>query len=214
MALLPSKATTQGWLDAAMADANNADWCKTTYRSYCSNGRYTPPQCVNNEHCRDIVLSYVTNAAYQIEPLIKNLGLNFTLIWLGPAMSAKQVASSNSDSPAIYYAYIPSLATSQLRMQRITFPPEDASQYASSAPGFGTLNSPIATDLPYQLLKKVASKRFQTVANDAFRTISKMRLSGLSYMACLTTFVCLYSLCYMMACLTTFLSQIPTSSNC
>ncbi|CUI11832.1 receptor-type adenylate cyclase, putative [Bodo saltans] len=54
-------------------------WPNTT----CIDGRYVPPQCVNNSDCQEILFNQPTWDTGFFESVIKNLGLNFTFVYVG-----------------------------------------------------------------------------------------------------------------------------------
>lgn len=54
-------------------------WPNTT----CTDGRYVPPQCVNNPDCMEIIYGEPIWDTGFFESVIKNLGLNFTFVYVG-----------------------------------------------------------------------------------------------------------------------------------
>ncbi|CUI11829.1 guanylate cyclase, putative, partial [Bodo saltans] len=49
----------------------------------CVDGRYIPPQCVNNSDCQEILYGEPIWDTGFFESVIKNLGLNFTIVYVG-----------------------------------------------------------------------------------------------------------------------------------
>jgi len=129
--LLPNRTVTQALLEKAMRDPTNNHWCKNTTYPWCVDGRYTPPQCVGNTYCRDVVLQRPDWAGAVTEQLVRNLHLNLTLIWVGKEMFASmgQPHYAKFEIPALWYGFVPSTAVAQLNVKRVTFPKTDPAQF-------------------------------------------------------------------------------------
>jgi len=178
--LLPSMADTQAYLDSsnvsASTDLDKHFICDSAQYPWCTAGRYTPPQCVGNSNCRDLMLFKPSWAACQFEQLVTRLGLMLNIIWLGPKWKATLSTLATASTIGLFYDFKPTTTTAQLPILRVTFPQHDAAQYTSSVPNRYNNNGSIDTDLPAQSLGKIVSKRFQTVAPDGFEVLSKISL--------------------------------------
>jgi hypothetical protein len=163
---------TNASLQAAL-DANDPRTCK---KAWCVKGRYTPPQCVNNPHCRDIQLFRPDWVQAQFEAMVTNLGLNFTIIYLGNTQAGKMADAAMNQTPALWYSYIPTKDVSQLDLTPVTWPAHNDAQF-SSHPGT-VVGSKIASEMPLQTVKKLVSKRFKDRAPDAFELVQRLQISN------------------------------------
>lgn len=76
-------------------------WTNTT----CTQGRYVPPQCVNNSDCQELYhVTPIWDSGF-FEGVVKMLGLNFTIVYLGtsPSVGDYLVRAAHERKNMIYY---------------------------------------------------------------------------------------------------------------
>jgi hypothetical protein len=169
--LLPNRTTTQAFNYRGMSGGKFA--CQ---HAWCTNGRYTPPQCINNPLCKDVVYRKDNWATAQIEQIVKNLNLNFTVVWAGGQTTTIEAEQSKKGEPTLMYDFTPTRTVAQLEVQRVTLPPYNATEYAPEAPGRYTNLGIIASDFPAQVMGKFVSKRLEKVAPAVAELVQRINL--------------------------------------
>jgi len=150
----------------------------TCKHSWCTNGRYTPPQCVNNALCKDIVFYKPNWATAQIEQIVTNLNLNFTVVWGGSAWLDNLVNAADNEVPMLWYDFKPTTTVAQLKTAMVGLPPYNATQYNDGThPGRYDATGPISTQFPNQVLGKFTSKRLYDMAPDADELVQRASLT-------------------------------------
>ena len=123
--ILANMSVTNASLNRALNLAGNTDVCgppKNT-KFDCPGGRYTPPQCINNPNCRDILMRKPVWTVGWGQQLVRNLNLNFTIVWLGDALKPELLQFLKNQGASTMTLTLPttSTSTSTSRPRFLTF---------------------------------------------------------------------------------------------
>jgi len=163
------------WTSASpySCDKDNGDY----QHSWCEAGRYIPPQCENNPDCVDVLMNRPYWEQSMFEQLVSNLGLNLTLVYVGPSgWVDEMITSVNSGRQQLFYDFFPTVTTAQLDISRVALPEYVPSQHATdstnpNAANRWTPDGSVASDFPDNILSKLVSSKLRDDAPDIYQLL-------------------------------------------